>query len=166
MDKVKQLKQQLKLIIGADPNFPIDGIVKSVNNDTCSVELSDGFEVSDVRLKVSVDGNDHLLIVPKIGSRVLMLSTDGTIGNLTVIKYDQVSKIIFNDNGLNIEIDSESGKIQIKNKDVSLKELFQKSADIKKNMKVSTPMGPSGTPLPDVMQMITEFENEFKSLLK
>lgn len=166
MDKYKQLKQQLKQIVDADPNLPLDGIVTAIDNDTCTVRFADDFEVSDVRLKATADSKDNLLIIPKIGSNVLMISSDGTVGNLTVIKCDQASKIIFNENGLHIEIDSSDGKIMIKNNQTSLKELFQKSTNIKKNMKVSTPMGPSGTPLPDVLQMITVFENEFKQLLK
>ena len=166
MDKYKQLRRNLKEIANVDPNYPIDGVVKSVEGDTCTVSLSDGFEVSDVRLKASVDGNDHLLVFPKVGSTVLMISTDGTIDNLTVIKCDQASKFIFNENGLVIEIDSTDGKVMIKNNQTSLKDLFQKSSDIKKSIKVSTPMGPSGTPLPDVLQMIADFETEFKKLLK
>lgn len=165
-NKISQLKSNLKQMLNVDPNYPIDGAVISIENDTCTVELADGFEVPDVRLKTTVDGNDHLLIVPKVGSHVLMISTDGTVDNLTVIKVDQASKIIFNENGLVVEIDSTDGKVQIKNNQTSLKDLFQKSADIKKNMKVSTPMGPSGVPLPDVLQMIVNFENEFKKLLK
>lgn len=166
MDKHKELKRLMKEIIGASSNVPIDGVVKSVTNDTCTVELADGLVISDIRLKTTADNTDNLLIIPKIGSRVLMLSSDGTIDNMTVIKVDQASKIIFNENGLIVEIDSEESKVQIKNGETSLKDLFQRSANIKKNMKVSTPMGPSGTPLPDVLQMITTFETKFKSLLK
>ncbi|WP_312078352.1 hypothetical protein [Chryseobacterium sp.] len=166
MDLHKKLKQQLIDLIGANPNLPITGVVKSIENDTCTVEVLNGLELSDVRLKATTNGSDHLLVVPKIGSTILMLSSDGTVDNMTVIKCDQASKIVFKENGLVIEIDSTDGKIQIKNNETSLKDLFEKSANIKKSMKVSTPMGPSGTPLPDVLQMITNFETEFKKLLK
>lgn len=165
MDKVAELKKRLRALMPPTPMITIDGTVTKIENDTCSVMVAD-MELVDIRLKATSNGKDSILTIPKVGSHVLMISTDGSIDNLTVVKCDEVSKFIYNENGLYIEIDSESGKIEIKNKTVSLKELFEKSADIKKNMKVSTPMGPSGTPLPDVLAKILDFETSFKSLLK
>lgn len=165
MDKLSQLKANFQKMAGVNPNYPIDGIVKSIQGDTCTVEV-DGLELSDVRLKATADGSDTLLIVPAVDSYVLMLSTDGTIDNLTVIKSDKAQKIIYKENGLEIEIDSTDGKISIKNNSVSLYDLFQKSTDIKKNIKVFTPMGPSGNVLPDVLTKIIDFETSFKQLLK
>lgn len=166
MDKFKQLGKNIRAIVGADPNLPIDGIVKSIEGDTCTVELSDGFQVSDVRLKATTDGNDHLLIVPKVGSSVLMISTDLTIDNLTVIKCDQASKIIFNENGLTVEIDSTDGKLKIKNEETSLFDIMQDLSTLLKQLKVYTPVGPSGTPLPDSVVRIQQFETKFKKILK
>lgn len=164
-DKIAKLKQQLRDLVAANPNLPIDGIVKSVSDDVCSVEI-DGFLLSDIRLKASADGTDNLLIIPKIGSRVLMLSSDGTIDNLTVLKCDAASKIIFNENGLQVEIDSEAGKVKIENEETSLKALFEQLTDILKTLKVFTPVGPSGNPLPDSIVKIEQFENDFKTILK
>ena len=164
-DKIAKLKQQLRDLVAANPNLPIDGIVKSVSGDVCSVEV-DGFLLSDIRLKASADGTDNLLIIPKIGSRVLMLSSDGTIDNLTVIKCDAASKIIFNENGLQVEIDSEAGKVKVQNEETSLKALFVQLTDILKTLKVFTPVGPSGNPLPDSIVKIEQFENDFKAILK
>lgn len=165
MDKVAELKKRLRAIMPPSPVITLDGEVTEVENDTCSVMVGD-MELVDIRLKATSNGKNSILTIPKVGSHVLMISTDGSIDNLTIVKCDEVSKFIYNENGLFIEIDSETGKIEIKNKAVSLKDLFQKSADIKKNIKVSTPMGPSGTPLPDVLLMIQDFETSFKSLLK
>lgn len=165
MDKVAELKKRLRALMPASPIITIDGKVTEVENDTCTVMVGD-LELIDIRLKATSNGKDSILTIPKVGSHVLMISTDGSIDNLTVVKCDEVSKFIYNENGLYIEIDSDTGKVEIKNKNVSLKDLFEKSADIKKNMKVSTPMGPSGTPLPDVLLMIQDFEMKFKSLLK
>ncbi|HCM34131.1 hypothetical protein [Chryseobacterium sp.] len=166
MDKYKQLGKNIKDIVSADPNLPIDGVVVSIEGDTCTVQLSDGFKVSDVRLKATTDGNDHLLIVPKIGSTVLMISTDTTIDNLTVIKCDQAEKITFNENGLTVKIDSTDGKVQIKNEETSLFDIMQDLATLLKQIKVYTPSGPSGIPLPDSMTAINEFETKFKMILK
>ncbi|PWN62312.1 hypothetical protein [Chryseobacterium oncorhynchi] len=166
MDKYKMLAKNIQDIVSADPNLPIDGIVVSIEGDTCTVQLSDGFKVSDVRLKATTDGNDHLLVVPKIGSTVLMISTDTTIDNLTVIKCDQAEKITFNENSLTVKIDSTDGKVQIKNEETSLFDIMQDLSTLLKQLKVYTPSGPSGTPLPDSMTAINEFETKFKKILK
>lgn len=164
-DKIAKLKEQLRAVVGANPNLPIDGTVTKCNSDTCSVKIGD-LELSDIRLKATSDGKDNLLIIPKVGSRVLMLSTDGTIANLTVIKCDIAEKIIFNENGLEVEIDSETNKIKIANGSTSLTDLFQQMTDILKTLKVFTPVGPSGTPLPDSVLKIEKFETDFKTILK
>lgn len=166
MDKLQQLKHNLKSIVDSNPNYPISGIIKSIENDTCTVELSEEFEISDVRLKSTANDEDNLLIVPKIGSKVIMLSSDGTIDNLTVIKIDVASKIIFNENGLKIEIDSTDGKVTIKNNTSSLFDLFKDLTTILKQLKVYTNTGPSGFPLPDSITAIEKLETDFKSLLK
>ena len=165
-DKFAQLKENLKAIVKANPNLPLDGIVTKISGDTCSVKLEGDFEISDIRLKVTSDGTDNLLVIPKIGSRVLMLSTDGTIGNLTVIKSDHAEKVFFNENGLKIEIDGSSGKIKIENDTTSLLNIFQDLTNLLKTLKVYTPVGPSGIPLPDTINKLVQFENDFKTLLK
>lgn len=165
MDKIKQLKKNVQAIVRANPNYPIDGVVKSVQNDTCTVEI-EKIELSDVRLKATADGEDNLLIIPKVGSRVIMMSVDGSVDNLIVIKVDAASKIRYNENGLEVEIDSTTGKVKVKNESTSLKELFQQLTDILKTIKVFTPAGPSGNPLPDSMIKINQFETDFKTILK
>ncbi|WP_234111468.1 hypothetical protein [Chryseobacterium sp. R2A-55] len=165
-DKYAQLKDNLRKIVAANPNLPITGKVTEVDDDTCSVLLPGGLEIPGVLLKATQDGEDNLLIMPKIGSTVLMLSTDGTIGNMTVIKCDVAEKIIFNENGLQVEIDSTDGKVKIENEETSLKDLFQQLTDILQQLKVYTPAGPSGTPLPDSIIRINNFENDFKTILK
>ena len=165
-DKIAQLKDNLRKIVKANPNLPIDGIVTKISGDTCSVKLDGDFEISDIRLKATADGTDNLLIIPKIGTRVLMLSTDGTIGNLTVIKCDVAEKIFYNENGLLVEIDSTTGKVKLQNNETSIKTLFQQLVDLMKTLKVFTPVGPSGIPLPDSIVKIEKFETDFKTLLK
>lgn len=165
-DKYKQLKENIRKLVNANPNYPIDGIIKSVENDTCSVEVASGFEISDVRLKATSDGTDSLLVVPAIGSYVLMISMDGTVDNMTVIKCDKADKLIYNNGGLHIEIEKESKKILVKNGQANLYNILSDLAALLKQLKVSTPMGPSGTPLPDSILAIEKFENDFKQILK
>lgn len=165
MDKLSQLKTNFQKMVGANPNYPVDAIVRSIQDDTCTVEI-DGLELSDVRLKATADGSDTLLVIPAINSNVLLLSSDGSIDNLTVIKADKAQKIIFKQNGLHVEIDSTDGKVSIKNSSISLFDIFQALATLLKQLKVYTPAGPSGTPLPDSILAINQFETNFKKILK
>lgn len=165
-DKHAQLKENIRKIVAANPNLPIDGIVTAISGDTCSVKFNDGFEISDIRLKATADGSDNLLIIPKVGTRVLMLSTDGTIGNMTVIKCDVAERIFYNENGLLVEIDSKTGKVKIENEHTSVKTLFQDLTDLLKTFKVFTPAGPSGFPLSATIVKIEKFETDFKKILK
>lgn len=165
-DKIAQLKSNLRTIIGADPGRPIAGMVTKVAGDTCTVMLQEGFEVSDVRLKATADGSDNFLIIPKIGTSVMMLSGDGTMDTLAVIKCDVAEKIFYNENGLLVEIDSKTGKVKLENNQTSVRTLFQQLTDLLRGLKVFTPAGPSGTLLPDSVMKLNQFENDFKSILK
>lgn len=172
MDKYAQLAWNIKEIAARDPRFknafklPINGIVKDVENDTCTVEIRKDFEVSGIKLKSTANKEDNLLVIPKIGSKVTLMSLDGSVDNLCVIKVDAAEKLIFNENGLNIEIDSTDGKVMIKNDNASLFDLLQDLTNLLKQLKVYTSMGPSGTPLPDSILSIEKFETDFKMLLK
>ena len=172
MDKYAELARNIREIVARDPmlknafNLPINGIVKAVGNDTCTVEIRKDFEISDIKLKSTANGKDNLLTIPKIGSKVTMISNDGSIDNLTIIKVDVAEKIIFNENGINIEIDSTDGKVKIENDNTSLFALLQDLTNLLKQLKVFTSVGPSGTPLPDSIVSIEKFEKDFKMLLK
>lgn len=161
------IKQHLREIVGANPNLPIQAEVVNVENDECTVKLSSGLELDEIRLKASINGNKNFILIrPKVGSKVLLLSITGNLDDLTVIKTDEIENIEIKQNGLEILIDSNDGKIKIGNDETDLKKIFQLNVDLLKQMKVFTSSGPSGTPLPDVVAKITEFEMEFKRLLK
>ena len=74
--------------------------------------------------------------------------------------------MIFNENGLTVEIDSTDGKVKIKNAETSLFDIMQDLSTLLKQLKVYTPAGPSGTPLPDSIMAIQQFETKFKKILK
>lgn len=165
MDKIAELKRRFRDMMPKQGMITIDGVVTAITGDTCSV-LVDDIELVDVRLKATANGKDSVLMVPVIGSHVLMISTDGSIDNLTVIKCDQVTKFLYNQNGVAVEIDSESKKISVKNDEINLYQLFEDLTGLLKTLKVSTPVGPSGVPLPDTIEKLNEFETNFKKLLK
>lgn len=167
MDKTAALKKKMREVIGVNPNFPFHGAVTAIEGETCTVKLISGLEISDVRLKATVNGKtDFVIVTPKVGSTVLLLSGDGSLDNVSVIKVDQVSKFAYMQSGLKIEADSEAKKVLVKNEDTNLYELFDKLTTILKEFKVFTPVGPSGTALPPVVLKIVEFETKFKQLLK
>jgi len=167
MGKEAEIKKALRDIVNANPNYPIVGIVLAVDGEVCTVQLSSGLVLTDVKINASVtDGEDFLLLVPAIGSNVLLLSGDGTLSNLYVIKTDKVAKFDFSQNGLKVAFDSADKKVSIENDTVSLKGILQDLADLLKGLQVFTAVGPSGPPLPLTMTKIIAFETSFKSLLK
>lgn len=167
MDTPAQIKALIKQIVGANSNLPVTGIVQSIQGESCTVKLISGLDISDVKLKATIDDqSDFILVTPKVGSSVLMLSSTGDLTNMTVIKADQFEKIEICQGGLELLIDSSDSKLSIKNEAVSLKEIFTDLGILLKQLKVFTPMGPSGTPLPDSIIAIESFETKFNQLLK
>lgn len=167
MDKPAEIKKLLQQVVGANPNYPIRGTVTAIDGQTCTVKLVTGLEVSGVRLKATVgDDEDYVLITPKVGTDVLMLADNGTLDGLTVIKADVAEKFEIKQGGLVFLIDGSDGKVQIKNANASLIDIFTDLAELLKVLKVFTPMGPSGTPLPASIQAIEAFKTKFNQLLK
>lgn len=166
-DKLSEIKSKLKEVVGANPNYPITGTVTIINGETCSVKLVSGLVISDVRLKATVsEGDDYLLLEPVIGSEVLMLSSDGTLSNLSVIKVDKVAKFTFSQSGLKVVFDSTDKKVNIENANANFKEILTDLATLLKQLKVFTPNGPSGVPLPPTITAITQFESKVNQLFK
>jgi|SRR5690606_23731174 len=106
------------------------------------------------------------LVTPKANTKVQILSLSGGLENMVVIKVDEVEKIEIVQGELEVVIDSTDNKVGVKNSVCSLKDLLQELADLLKQLKVFTPAGPSGTPLPDSIIAITQFETKFNQLLK
>ncbi|OBX20956.1 MULTISPECIES: hypothetical protein [Bizionia] len=167
MADLSDVKKLLREVVGANPNLPITATVLSVTGDRCKVKLKSGLELTDVKLKATInDSENYILVTPKANSKVQILSLSGRLDNMTVIKVDEVEKIEIVQGELDIIIDSTDNKVGVKNSVCSLKDLFQEFADLLKQLKVYTPAGPSGTPLPDSILAITQLETKFNQLLK
>ncbi|NRR90663.1 hypothetical protein HSX10_03695 [Winogradskyella undariae] len=167
MNKITDIKKYLKEIVGANPNLPIKATVTAVQAEQCDVELEGGLKLTNVKLKATVtDGDDFMIAYPKVGSKVLLISLSGELDNLTVIKVDDVEKVHYKQNGLEVFIDSTDGKVAIQNNDVSFHEFFTDLYDLLKTFKVFTPAGPSGTPLPPTVLKIEGFKTKFNKILK
>jgi hypothetical protein len=169
MDKIAEIKKHLQAVVNANPNFPIMGKVTAVNGETCSVKLISGLVLSDVKISATItESEDYLLLEPALNSDVLMLSGDGTLSNLYLIKVDQIGKFKFSQSGMKIEFDSTDGKVKIENDTVNLKALFTDLATILNSLKVSVVAvgAPSGTITPDVVTLVNNYSTKVNSLLK
>lgn len=169
MDKIAEIKKRLQQVVNANPNYPIVGTVQSVDGETCSVKLVSGLILSDVKINASVTGSaDYMILEPAINSDVLMLSGDGTLSNLYLIKVDQIGSFKFSQTGMKIEFDSVEKKLKIENDTVNLKDLFTDLANIINSLKVGVVAlgAPSGTITPDVVALVTSFSTKVNTLLK
>lgn len=140
--------------------------VIKITGNTCTCLVRD-MEITDINLCATENNEiDKLVITPKVNSTVLLGSIHGDLNHLVVIKVDNVEKISYKHNKLEIDINGTTGKVDIKNDKTSLTSLFSSIADIISKLTVSTPSGPSGTPLPPTIKAIEQFKIDFKNLLK
>lgn len=171
MSKYAEIKRLLKEIVGTASNLPIMGEIVSVEGDSCTVKVGDSLEVPDVRLKASIDGSSNcLLLTPKKGTLVRMISLTGNLDDLAIIHIDEIETISYSQNGLEVLIDSTDKKVMIKNNQVSLVDVFSDLKTLLSTFKVIVPIpggtAPSISVEPSSITKLTQFETKFKSLLK
>jgi len=167
MNEIAEIRERILRIAAAGRNagaVVLTAEVLSVYGASCDVKLGE-LMLTGVRYFSQTTEAGNILLMPKVGSMVTILA-DQDLRDLQVIQADKITSVKFEENGLVIEYDSVSGKVDIKNGQVSLKGLFQAVADIIKQLTVPTPAGPSGTPLPTTLTKVTQFETSFKQLLK
>ena len=161
-----EVKRLIREIVGAVPNLPIQAVVTKVENFTISAKIGE-LEIDNILLKTQVENNDNFMVQrPIVGSPVTLLSVDGTLNSLQVVKINEVEEFEYHHNGLTIKLDGKDGKLIVKNNEVNLYQLMTDLATIVKQLKVYTAVGPSGTPLPDTIARVELFEKDFKQLLK
>ncbi len=166
MDKYARLADLLNRMGKTDfmPLFWAE--VKSVQGDTCTIFVVD-LELDGVCLNATgAEIQDKLIITPKVGTMALIGSISGDLRELVVLKVNEPEVITYTYGGLEVIIDSTDSKISIKNSGISLVDLFGSIMDIITNLTVSTPNGPSGTPLPPTIQAIQQFNVDMDKLLK
>lgn len=161
-----EVKRLIREIVGAVPNLPIQAVVTKVKGFTISAKIGE-LEIDNILLKTQIENNDNFMVQrPKVGSPVTLLSVDGTLNSLQVVKINEVEEFEYHHNGLTVKLDGKDGKLIVKNETVDLYQLMSDLAAIVKELKVYTAVGPSGTPLPDTIARVTKFEQDFKQLLK
>lgn len=164
MDQLTKIKKVLKEIVGANSNLPITATIKSVQGDHCTITLKSGLDLSDVKLKATIDGDNYLLIIPKVGSKVVVLSLSGELDNLSVIKVDEVERIELIIGDTNFKIDNQG--YEINQGSENLKEVlndyiveFGKLCDELKKVVVSIGVTPN-------VGMITQIKQETTQNIK
>jgi len=167
MDKPSEVRKKLFEVLGYQPNLPIPGVVTKVNGDVCEVLIGNDYTATDVKLKATIDavGNNELLLSPKVGSNVLLLSLSGDFNNLTLVKMDELELFQFKQGDVSVAVGTD-GLLEVKKGSVSLFSLLTQLATTIKAITVATPVGPSGTPLPPTLQKVKAFEDDLKTLLK
>lgn len=114
MDQYRRLRDNLMQMMGSGKEITIwQGIVKSVEGITCTVTFGT-LDVEGVRLRASLaDNESHLLIVPKVGTAVVVGSLSNDLSMLVVLAVDEVESITINGGKLGglINIESLTQKI-------------------------------------------------------
>lgn len=114
MDQYRRLRDNLMQMMGYGKEITIwQGIVKSVEGTTCTVTFGT-IDVEGVRLRASLAENEsHLLIVPKVGTAVVVGSLSNDLSMLLVLAVDEVESITINGGKLGglINIESLTQKI-------------------------------------------------------
>lgn len=92
------------------------GVVKSVNETdmTCVVDLTTAPDADDVRIRAAIDQvATGLLIIPKVGSTVLIARIEGKIESPVLISYTDIQKInIVTEDILQLNGDSLGGLVR------------------------------------------------------
>ena len=96
MTEEQRLIRNLREAVGPQPISVYQGIVTAVDGITCTVRFGSQ-EVAGVRLRASESENDsQLLLVPRVGSPVIVGSLSGDLSQLVVLQADAVARIEIN----------------------------------------------------------------------
>jgi hypothetical protein len=164
MDKLAEIKRLLEGF-GLKPNLPITAKVLSVNGDTCTVKLNSSLVLSDVRLKATMsDDEDSYLIIPKVGSEVVLLSQTGELSALMVIKVDSVENIQYKKGVFEFEVDGTLGKVTLKKGAVNFGSLINNLIDTISGAQLITSSGP-GTINPVTQAQLLQIKTAFNTIL-
>ncbi|MDD4373489.1 MAG: hypothetical protein PHG67_06200 [Bacteroidales bacterium] len=168
MSKAVQIKEAIQQMIQTGTTLWLfTAEITAVQQNTVTVKYTD-LELNNVKLySILTPGN--LLCKPKTGSMATIADlSGGKLRDLVLLKADELQQIIFDENGLYIDIDTTTGLIEIKNNNQSLKGLLNDLADIIKSLKVNVlaPNAPSGSVTPDTLLKVTQFETALQQLLK
>lgn len=164
MDKAAKIKRLLEGF-GLKPNLPITAKVVSIQGDTCTVKLDSSLILTDVRLKATIsDDADSFLIIPVIGSDVVVMSQTGSLSGLIVLKVDSIENIQYKKGLFEFEVDGTLGKVTLKKGAANFGTLINNLIDAVSNAQLITPNGP-GTINPTTQTQLLEIKTAFNTIL-
>jgi hypothetical protein len=195
VDKKREL---LDKILNPRPSVQTwEAEVQSVQETTCTVLLvASLLEVEDVRLVASVLGGEGFVLVPKVGSIVLVGCVQNEIGDLYVAQTTEIETLSFQQGKLSIDADGkdlklvndksavtisadkvtvdqngtfltlDGGKVSLKNSTTSLKDLFSDLVTLLNSFSVLTAQGPSAGLNPATITAVAQLNVKINSLLK
>lgn len=165
MDKAAKIKQALIDALGINPNLAITAEVVSTQETTCTVKLVSELVLTDVRLCATInESNDLFVIVPKVGSEVVVMSQTGKLSGLMVIKVDAVESISYKKDGFEFIVYGTTGKVTLKNETCNFGALVSSLITEINNAIILTPSG-AGQIAPTTKAKLLELDTKFKTLL-
>lgn len=165
MDRSAQIKQALIEALGINPNLAITAEVISIQNTTCTVKLISELVLTDVRLCATINESEDLFVmVPKVGSEVILISQTGKLSGLMVVKVDAVESISYKKGGFEFIVDGSTGKVTLKNESANFGELLSSLITEIQNAIILTPSGP-GKIGPTTKAKLIVLDTKFKTLL-
>jgi hypothetical protein len=123
MEKELTFLEGLKRHIGKPGAAFGFGEITEVGDTTCSVKLSDGTQIEDVRLKAAINENkDYIISRPKVGSTVILGTLDENTGECFVIACDEIDEYEINMGNVVLIIKEDIAKINANGSILELKE--------------------------------------------
>lgn len=164
-DKKAQIREKLKEVMAINPNFPITAEVVSVTDKVCSVKIQTGLVLSDVRLSATNEGNNGLLIKPKVGSDVLIFSQTGELSGMVVLKVNEVDELSYKVDDFEVVLTASDKKVTIKKAGANVGQLVGSLIDTVKAAQVIVPGAGTGTIDPATQTALTNIKTQFNSIL-
>lgn len=154
MDRYMQIAKLMKAFQRNGRVF-LPATVESVEGNTCTINV-DGLLISDVRLKVTNDETDDMvLITPAVGANVLAGSLTGSLSNLFILHTDSFSQAYLkageisfkmDKNGIEFNDGKNSGIVKVKEITEWMGKLY-KDIQVLKTLLKAHPVAGQGAPL-------------------
>jgi hypothetical protein len=163
MDRDAELRDVfLRLFAGKAPAIMPGKVVEvDTATATCSVEaLFTGNVYHGVRCKSTADGVGGVVIIPKVGSNVIIALMGGA--QACVVAWGEVDSVLLNNGQVKLQLIG--NKTIIKNSETSLIGAIERLVDALKNAIIQTPSGPGNFNAATV-QALTGSLTDFKKIL-
>ena len=147
MDKAEQIRQGIKNLVRPNISSTIAtilGKVESVDEDEMTCVITDDTnEISDVRLRPVINGNESMTLFPKVGGWALIVKIEEE-EDWMLVGADEIDKIRIKVGTSEFEI---KDGFLVKRGTETLKKIFDDLFDAIEQLTVNTNVGPSYVPI-------------------